>query len=171
MTHPERYALDLLSVVLGEGMSSRLFLQVREKLGLAYDIHSGVTHLQDCGALVISAGVDPKRACEAAQNMLAELGRLREGVPADELDKAKRFSTGVLLLRMEDTRAVSFWTGAQELLLEQVQDVDQVVAQVQSVSPEDVRRVANDLLRTEKLNMAVVGPVRSKSRLERALRL
>ena len=169
VTHPDRYALDLLSAVLGEGMSSRLFLEVREKRGLAYDIHSGVTHFLDTGAFVVEAGVDPKRAYAAVDTVLAELARLKDGVPDSELVRAKRLSTGMLMLRMEDTRAVSSWTGSQELLLGEVQDVDQVTEQVESVTTEDLRRVANDLLTGDKLNMALVGPVRGEARLQRAL--
>ena len=168
-THPDRYALDLLSAVLGEGMSSRLFLEVREKRGLAYDIHSGVTHFIDTGAFVVAAGVDPKRAYAAVEIVLAELARLRDGVTDSELVRAKRLSTGILMLRMEDTGAVSSWIGSQELLLGEVQDVDQVVEQVESVTPEDLRRVANDLLTGDRLNMALVGPFRGEARFQRAL--
>lgn len=169
ITHPDRFALDLVSVVLGEGMSSRLFLEVREKQGLAYDVHSGVTHFQDCGALVINAGVDPKRVYIAVKTILAEVALLREGVSTEELEKAKRLSAGRLMLRMEDTRAVSSWLGVQELLLGRVLHVDEVIELVESVTPEDILRVSNDLLLMEKLHMAVVGRCRSQSRLQKAL--
>jgi predicted Zn-dependent peptidase len=171
MTHPDRYVLNLLSVVLGEGLSSRLFLQVRENLGLAYDVHSSVAHFQDCGGLVVSAGVEPRRVYPTVQTILAEISQLKEGVPAQELEKAKRLSTGRLLLGLEDTRSVSSWIGSQELLLGQVLTVDQVIRHVNSVTPEDLRRVANGLLLTEKLNLAVVGPGRGRTRLEKALKL
>ena len=171
MTHPDRYALNLISVVLGEGMSSRLFMEVREKRGLAYDIQSSVTHFQDCGALVVNAGVDPKRVYTAVETIMAEVGRLREGVPDTEMERAKRLSTGMLLLRMEDSRAVSSWMGSQELLLGKVLDVDEVIERVNRVTAEDVRRVSNDLLVNEKLNMAVVGPCRGEVRFRRSLKL
>ena len=170
-THPDRYAMDLLSAVLGEGMSSRLFVEVREKRGLAYDIHSTAIHFQDCGALIIGAGVDPKRVYDAVETIMAEVARLRERVPDDELDRARRLSTGSLMLRMEDTRAVSAWAGAQELLLGRVLEVDEVVDSVNGVTAEDLYRVANDLLMTEKLNMALVGPSRGGARFQRALKL
>ena len=169
--NPDRFALDLLSVILGEGMSSRLFVEVREKNGLAYDIQSGVTHFMDCGALIIGAGVDPKRVYEAIQTILEQTGSLRDSVPEDELEKAKRLSTGRLLLRMEDTRAVSAWMGNQELLMGDILDPDEVVEMANAVTTEDVHKVANDLLVTERLNMAVVGPCRGHRRLERLLRL
>ena len=169
MVHPDRYALDLLNVILGEGMSSRLFIEVRENRGLAYDVHSDVTHFRDCGALLISAGVDPKRIYTAVDTILAEVGRLREGVPEDELEKAKRLSAGRLTLRMEDTRVVAGWMGAQELLIGEILEPDEVVRRVGRVSSGDVRRVANDLIVTSGLNMAVVGPCRGKTRLQRTL--
>jgi predicted Zn-dependent peptidase len=171
MTHPDRFALDLLSVALGEGTTSRLFLEVREKQGLAYDIHSGVSHFLDCGALFINAGVDPKRVHVAIETILDQASRLRDGLPDDEVERAKRFSTGSLMLRMEETRAVSSWLGSQELLLGRVLDVDDVVALVNRVTPDDLRRAAKELLMTEKLNMAVVGPHRGEQRFLRSLAL
>lgn len=171
LVHPDRYALDILSVILGEGMSSRLFVEVREKEGLAYDVHSGVTHFQDCGAFVVTAGVDPSRVYSAVEKILAEVGSLRDGVPEDELEKAKRLISGRLLLRMEDTRAVSGWMGNQETLLGRILDLDDVVERVNGVTLEELRRVANDILVTDKLNMAVVGPCRGKLRLQRLLKL
>ena len=170
-THPDRYALDLLNVVLGEGMSSRLFLEVREKQGMAYDIHSSVAHYQDCGAFFINAGVDPKRAYAAVETTLAEVGRMKESVPIEELERAKRLIVGRLMLSMEDTRAVSMWAGSHELLLAQAPDVDQVVERVNRVGPEDIRKVASEILVTEKLNLAVLGPIRGTSRLRGLLSL
>ena len=169
LTHPDIYALDMLSVVLGEGMSSRLFIEVREKLGLAYDVHSDIVHFQDCGALLVSAGVDPKRVHAAVDTILYEVGRLKDGIPEDELNKAKRLTTGRLFLGMEDTRGVSTWMGSQEALLGHVLDVDQVVGFIEGVTPDDVQRVADDLVMTEKLNLAVVGPNRGESRFRKAL--
>ena len=171
MEHPDQYPLDLLSVVLGEGMSSRLFIEMRERRGLAYDVHSGVANFLDCGAFVITAGVDPKRVYDAAETILALVGGMKEDVPEEELEKAKRLVTGRLLLRMEDTRAISGWMGNQELLLGRVIGLDEVVERVNNVTPDAVRKVANHLLLTEKLNMAVVGPNRGHRRLEKLLRL
>jgi predicted Zn-dependent peptidase len=171
LLHPDRYALDMLSVILGEGMSSRLFVEVRERQGLAYDIHSGVTHFQDCGAFVVNAGVDPRRLYDAVETILTQVGGVKDGVPEEELDRAKRLSVGRLLLRMEDTRVVSHWMGTQELLLGRVLDMEEVVEKVRSVTSQDIRKVANELLVTEKLNMAIVGPCRGQRRLERLLRL
>ena len=152
-------------------MSSRLFLEVREKRGLAYEVYSTVTHFQDCGAFIVSAGVAPKRIYAAVDTILAELGRMRDDVPAEELDKAKRLTAGRLLLRMEDTRAVASWLASHELLLGEIVEVDDVVQRIESVTPQEMRKVANEMLTTEKLNMAVVGPHRAETRFQRSLQL
>ena len=168
---PDRYPMDLMNIVLGEGMSSRLFVEVRENRGLAYDIHSGVTHFLDCGALIVTAGVDPKRVYGATETILAELGRMQKGVDDEELEMAKRLVAGRLMLRMEDTRAVAGWMGSQQLLEGRVQELGEVVERVNAVTSADVRRVAADLLVGDRLSVAVVGPVRGQRRLERLLRL
>ena len=169
--HPGRHALDLLSIVLGEGMSSRLFVELRENQGLAYDVHSGVTHFQDCGAFLITAGVDPRRVYDAAATILEQIAGMRVRIPEEELDKTKRLVEGRILLRMEDTRAVSNWMGSQELLRKQILTIDEVLEEVKGVTTEEVRDVAEELLTTDKLNMALVGPCRGHKRLERLLRL
>jgi predicted Zn-dependent peptidase len=156
----DRYALAILNVILGDGMSSRLFLNLRERQGLAYDIHSSISHFHDCGSLVIYCGVEPKKAQEAVKSAVNELeGMLRE-VPNQELDKAKEYTKGRLLLRMEDGCAVALWMGAQELLLRQVATVDQVSDRVNDVTAKDVVRVANRIIKEEQLTLAVVGPHR-----------
>ncbi len=171
LEHPDCYVLDLLSVVLGEGMSSRLFVEVRERKGLAYDVRSAATHFRDCGAFVIVAGVDPKRIYDAVQTILEQVSILRDGVPDEEMEKAKRLACGRLLLRMEDTRAVASWLGHQELLMGRILDPEEVVGIVNRLTPGQIRKTANDVLVSERLNMAVVGPCRGRSRLPRLLKL
>ncbi|MDA0770874.1 MAG: pitrilysin family protein [Chloroflexi bacterium] len=171
LTHPDRHAIDLLSVILGEGMSSRLFVEVREKRALAYDVHSSVAHFLDTGAFVVDAGVDPKRIYDAVQTILEQIGSLRDTIPEEELLKAQSLSAGRLQLRMEDTRAVASWGGTQELLLGEIQDLDEVISHLNAVTTDDLQRVANEYLVTDKLNMAVVGPCRGYRRLEKMLKL
>ena len=168
--HPDRYAVELLSVALGEGMSSRLFVEVREKRGLAYDIHSSTAHFLDCGALLILAGVDPGALHDSVHVILDVAGGLGDTLTEEEVERARRMHTGMLALSMEDTRVVSAWMGAQELLFGRVLGVDDAMERVNSVGLEDVRRAARDLLRTDRLRMAVVGPHRGSARLQRALR-
>ena len=169
--HPDRFNLDLLNVVLGEGMSSRLFLEIRERQGLAYDVCSFVDHFQDAGAVTIYAGVSPGRVDVAVEGILHELGRLKEGIPGPELSKAKEFAKGRLLLRMEDTRNVAGWVGGQELLTGRVYSADEVVSIIDAITPEDLERVARELFVTDKLNLAVVGPVDGEERLQHLLKL
>ena len=171
LNHPDRYALDLLSVILGEGMSSRLFVELREKRGLAYDVHSGVAHFRDTGAFIISAGVDPSSVYEATPAILEQVADVRDSLPESEMDRAKRLVAGRMMLRMEDTRSVSAWMGSQELLLGTILGVDEVVEDVNSITLSDIRRVASDRLVTERLNMAVVGPCRGRKRLSGLLKL
>lgn len=170
--HPDRHALSLLSIVLGEGMSSRLALELRERLGLCYDVNSYMNSFQDAGAFVLYAGVDPARAGKALAALLHELIRLRdEDVPDQELERAQALTKGRLLLRMEDTRAVCDWIGAQELINGRVLTVDEVAGRIDAVTPADLRRVAERLVVTQQLTLAVVGPFRSDRRFRSLLKL
>ena len=156
--HEDRYALDLLNTVLGEGMSSRLFLNIRERLGLAYDVHSFTQKHRDTGYLGVYLGVDPKKAVEAVQAVVAALQDFcdRE-VERDELDRAKEFTKGRLRLELETTNGVAFWLTYQELLMGQIRTIDDEVELVDAVTAADVRRVAEAVFR-EPLQMAVIGP-------------
>lgn len=169
--HPDRYALDILSVALGEGMSSRLFLELRERRGLAYDVHSAVTHFRDCGAFQIGAGTEPRRVYDAVDTILAEVASTKDGLPEAEFEKARRLASGRLMLRMEDTRAVSSWFGSQEMLIGEVLDLDGAVARLDALTIDDINRVARETFVTEGLSMAVVGPARGMRRLQNSLRL
>ena len=101
----------------------------------------------------------------------SRVSRLTEGVPEEELAKAKRLIAGRLLLRMEDTRAVSGWMGNQELLLGHVSDLEEVMERIDAVTEDEIRRVATELLVTQRLNVAVVGPNRGQRRLQQLLKL
>lgn len=166
---PDRYAQDLLNTIMGEGMSSRLFLEVREKRSLAYDVHSYVRHFQDTGVTAVAAGVDPAKIDQAIGAILGELERVKRGVPEEELVKAKEFVKGRMMLRMEDTAHVSSWLGAQELLRGEILTLDQVLEAVDRVEPADIVRVAERLLVREEMNLAIVGPYRREERFLRLL--
>jgi predicted Zn-dependent peptidase len=170
--HPDAWALAVLNAVLGDGMSSRLFLSVREERGLAYDISSGLVDYADAGALEVSAGVDPAALRQALGAILVELARLRdEPVPAEELDKAKRYLSGGLELRMDETRHVASWIGGQEALHDRVLTVDEALEAIAAVTADDVQRVAATLVRDDGLRMSAVAPARYLRGLERSLRL
>jgi predicted Zn-dependent peptidase len=170
--HPDAWNLALLNAVLGDGMSSRLFLGVREEKGLAYDVSSGVMEYADAGALEISAGVDPVRLPAAIEAILAELTRLvDEPVPDEELAKAKAYLSGGMELRMDDTRHLASWIGGQEAMHDRVLTLDEALAEVEAVGTGDIRRLADELFRDEALLMAVVAPARHLRGLDRHLRL
>ncbi len=168
--HPDRYVLDVLNTIFGEGMSSRLFMEVRELRGLAYDVHSSVAHFLDTGAFVVGAGVDPAKAVECIAAIRGELDRLRSTlVPEAELTKAKEYIKGRMVLRMEDSRAVSSWIGGQELLRNEVRSVDDVLEAIDAVTSEDILRVAREIVRDDRANLALVGPHRSQARFKKLL--
>ena len=170
--HPDAWALAILNTVLGDGMSSRLFLSVVDRDALAYDVSSGIVEYADAGALVVSAGVDPERIQRALDAVLVELGRLRdEPVPADELAKAKAYLAGGLELRMEETRHLASWVGGQEALHDRVLTLDEALAAVEAVTGDDVHRVSAALLRDDALRLAAVAPGRHLRGLDRRLRL
>ncbi|MFN8521818.1 MAG: pitrilysin family protein [Chloroflexota bacterium] len=167
--HPDRYALDVLNTVLGEGMSSRLFVEIRENLALAYDVHSYVAHYRDAGCVVVGAGVDPSKIDPTIEACLREIERIQEPVSDHELVKAKELMKGRLQLRMEDTRAVASWMGGFELLRGSILTVDEILALIDGVTVEDVQRVARQLLGRDRLHLSVVGPYRSEKRFARLL--
>jgi predicted Zn-dependent peptidase len=156
--HPDRYALDLLNTVLGEGMSARLFLNIRERLGLAYDVHSFTQKHRDTGYLGVYIGVDPGKAVEAVNAALVELRALGEREVADEeLTRAKEFTKGRLRLELETTNGVAFWLTYQEMLLGHIKTVEEEIALVDAVTAADIKRVAEEVL-AGPLQMAVIGP-------------
>ena len=171
LTHPERFKLDLLNVILGEGMSSRLFTEIRDKLGLAYSVQSYVEHFLDTGAIIISAGVDTKNLQVAIKAILEELSRLKESTPESELAKAKELFKGRILLRLEDSRSVAGWMGGQEILTGRILSVDQVMSIIDAITAEELQRLAKELLVGEQLRLAVVGPVPPDEPLEELLKL
>jgi predicted Zn-dependent peptidase len=167
--HPDRFSLDLLNVILGEGMSSRLFLELRERRGLAYDVHSYINRFRDTGAMVVYAGVDPGRTDDTIRAILQELDKLVDGIPAEEVTRAKDFWKGRMELRLEETRSLASWIGSQELLLNRVYTLEEVVAQIDAVSHDDLMRVAATSFGRETLNLAVIGPFDGEARFNQLL--
>jgi predicted Zn-dependent peptidase len=170
--HPDQWALEMLNTVLGEGSSSRLFLKVREEAGLCYDVHSFQADYADCGSLQVYAGVDPADLPAALKLILGELARLRdEPVSVEELAKARAFAGGRLELRLEESRHLASWLGVQEALHERVLSLDEVLENIESVTPAKIQELAGRLIRDEALSLAVITPRRRTAALERALRL
>jgi predicted Zn-dependent peptidase len=172
LLHPQRFVLDLLNVILGEGMSSRLFTEIRDNRGLAYSIHSYADHFQDSGSTIVYAGVEPRNLRAVIEAILEQLARLKtETVPEAELTKAKELSKGRILLRMEDSRSVAGWVGGQEILTGQILTVDQAIAIIDAITTDQLKELAEEMLVGDRLRLAVVGPVPEDEPLEQLLKL
>jgi predicted Zn-dependent peptidase len=170
LEHPDRYALQVLSNVLGGGMSSRLFTEVRERRGLAYYVF-GINHsYTDAGSLYAQAGVDIQRIDEAVATVAAELRKVAaEGVPRDELDKTKSFAKGRFVLQLESPQGLIMFGLRREVLEERTPDPEEILAELDKVTADDVARVANDVLDGRGLNLAVIGPFDDPERFEQLL--
>ncbi len=158
LNHPDRYAVDLLSTVLGEGMSSRLFLELREERALVYDVHSYPSEFRDTGSFTIYAGCDPENVRTTAEVCFSEIELLLSTLSETEVRKGRQMAQGRIQLRMEDTRAVAGWIGSQELLQDRILTVDEAVERVNAVTLDDIVRVGRQLLRPSLATLAAVGP-------------
>ena len=171
LLHPKRFTLDLLNVILGAGMSSRLFAEIRDKLGLVYSIHSYVEHFLDSGSVIVYAGVEPKNLETVIKAILEQLYQLKEQVPQSELVKAKELSKGRLILRMEDSHNVAGWLGGQEILTKRILSLDQVISIIDAITADELRQLAQEVIIGNELRLAVVGPIASDTPLEKLLKL
>jgi predicted Zn-dependent peptidase len=153
-------------------MSSRLFLEVRERRGLAYDVHSYVSAFHDSGAVVVNAGVDPEQCESALEAILAEVDKLRQHpVPESELRKVKEYVKGRTVLSLEDSASVAQWYASQELLTDELLTPDEVLARIEAVTVEDVLRVAQRVFTADWLNLAYIGPRQDEDHLRTQLTL
>jgi predicted Zn-dependent peptidase len=167
---PDYYALALLNAILGDGMASRLFLEVRERQGLAYDVSTSPVSFFDTGAFVVYAGVEPTRTVAALKAILRELDAVRrEEVPEAELARAKEYTKGRMALRLEDTHSVASWLGGQEALLDEVRELDEALERVDAVSRDDIHRLARALFVDDALRLAIIGPHKAAAQFEREL--
>jgi predicted Zn-dependent peptidase len=156
--HPDIYALAILNVILGGNMSSRLFDELREKRGLAYSIYSSTKTYADTGLFMIKAGVDNKKLVEAVEVVMKILRQLRRSSPkALEFERAREYFLGQFVLGLEDTTEHMMWIGESMIERDRIRTLGEVVYRVNSLSPEDIRRVAADLLREKRFNLAIVG--------------
>jgi predicted Zn-dependent peptidase len=165
-----RYALRLLNTILGENMSSRLFQVVREDRGLAYSIYSTASFFGDAGDVVISAGLDTNNLTKTLQLILRELRRIREAVPsAAELRRAKDYVIGQIDLSLESTDNQMNWLGEQLLGYGRIFRPAEVKRRLREVAAGEIRAVARDFFRPERLNLALVSPLKSANRLAKLL--
>ena len=164
-TDPRFYPLTLLAVILGGNMSSRLFLEIREKRGLAYFVRAGVNLYEDPGAFLVQAGLEKSRIFEAVKVIREELEKAREkGVTAEELKRAKEFIKGKLVLQLEDSASLISWLGEQRLLADKVESAETKLKKINAVTLEDVKKVAQQIFDFKKINLGLIGPFKEKSR-------
>ena len=170
--HPDRFKLGVLNAILGGGMSSRLFINVRERRGLAYYIHSSIENYQDTGTLVAQAGVDLTRIEDCVKVILEELVKLLNSkIEEDELNKAKQYIKGRITLELEDTRNVAWNFGSQELLEKRIRTPEEIFKEIDKVTATDLQKLSQDLFVNNKLNLAVIGPFKEESKFERIFKL
>ncbi len=159
MEHKDEYVMQLLAVILGGNMSSRMFLNIREAHGLCYSISTSTDRYTDCGVISTHAGVDIPRAEKAIIAIKREYERMTEEKVSDqELQKAKNFLKGKITLRMEDSEQIASFFGTQALLRSEVKTLDDVFNAVNSVTADDIFRVAQELFVPAKLSLAMIGP-------------
>ena len=167
--HPDRYALQLLTTVLGGGMSSRLFTEVRERRGLAYYVFGTNSSYLDTGSLYAQAGVDIDRIDDAVTTIAAELRRIaEEPVPTAEFEKARSFAKGRFVLGLESPHGTIMYGLRREVLLGEAEEPEATLASLDAVTVEDVQRVAQDVV-GKQLKLAVIGPFEDAERFERLL--
>jgi len=171
--HADRYPEAVLASVLGGGMSSRIFTEVREKRGLAYSVRTDADHYADTGSFTTYAGVTHQKAPEAIKTILAEYQKMTSvnaaKVSEQELKKAKEYLKGHLALSLESTNAVNSFFGFEELMTGQVRSVEEVYKGIDQVQIEDVIRVAKKFFRPERLNLAIIGPFKSEEKFAKLL--
>lgn len=161
--HADRYQLAVLNVILGANMSSRLFEQVREQRGLAYEIKSGLSFFEDTGSISISAGVEPKKTSLAVRVIMRELSRLkRSPVSKNELRRAKDYFMGQLMLGLEDTLDHALWFGERVLYGGGILEPAEIERMIECVSQTDVQNLAKRFFRTADVHLSLIGPVDAK---------
>ena len=166
---PRRYALEILSTVLGGGMSSRLFKRIREELGLVYTVFSGSSYFSDSGLFTIYLGTEPKNAAQALEVCWEEIDRLqREPVPTETLQLAKEKIKGNMLLGLESSHARMTRLGVAEIYRNHVSP-EEVIARMMVVTTEDVQKIAQELFARNVFTLTVVGPERQLKSLKKAL--
>lgn len=166
-THPDRYKLGLLHVMLGANMSSRLFEEVREKRGLAYEIKSSISGYQDAGSFLVSAGVETKKTVRAVAVIMKELAKVRKTfVKPDELRRAKDYFMSQVALGVEDTLDHLLWAGEKALCSGELPDRAEIRREIERTTLEDIQRIAQGIFRTGNLNLSLIGPVPEKMQCE-----
>lgn len=166
-----RFALEVLSDILGGGMSSRLFQKIREEMGAAYSVRANTDLFTDHGFLAVNAGIDQTKLMPVVKAILAEMARLKnERVPAAELTRAKNHLVGRILLGLEASDELASFYGVQEITGEPLMSPQELTARLEAVTADDVQNVARALFTNDRLNVAVIGPIDEEVELRATLR-
>jgi len=167
---PKRHVLFLISTILGGNMSSRLFVSVRERRGLAYHIHTEINLYTDRGWLVTDAGVDHKKVEEVIYSILTEYQKITQKiVAAEELERAKEYLKGKMIMQLDDLIDTAYFHGGQELLLNRILTPEEEIEDCLRVTPEEIQRVAKKIFQPQNLNLALIGPFKSEKRFSKIL--
>jgi len=165
-------AARILSVVLGGSMSSRLFMNIREKRGLCYFIRASADSFQDTGLIEIHAGLDKTKISEAIKLILLELNKIKsKGISAKELSKAKEIIKGRTILDLEESSSVADWYGRQQLLINKTETPEQIFAKIDKISTADIQRLAHQIFQTKKINLALIGPFKDEKEFSKLLKI
>lgn len=168
--HPLKYAQGLLNIILGANMSSRLFNEVREKKGLAYEIGTQVKRFQDTGAFIVHAGIDNRKVTQALSVVVKELDKIKTRlVSEDEFKRAKEFYLGQIDLALEDTMDQMLWIGESTVASDKIHTIEEVIKEVNKVKKEDIREAARYIFQKNKINLAAIGPIQKERDIESAL--
>lgn len=173
VNHPDQYPLSVLSAILGGGMSSRLFSEVREKRGLAYYVRTHSDHYMDAGSLTTLAGVDINRVDQAVEVIMDNYRKVSTGtlgITDEEFKKAKEYLKGHLVLELEDSRSVANFYAHQELTEEKIENPDEVLRKIDAVSKEQIESLGKKYFVNTGLNLALIGNYSQREKLENILR-
>jgi predicted Zn-dependent peptidase len=170
--HKDRFALALLSIILGGNASSRIFTEVREKRGLAYRVSTGIESYEDCGYLATQAGVEHKNIKETVRIILEEYKKIAtEMVSAKELQKAKDYIKGKSVMGLEASDEVAMFLVGQAAKNKKIMMPEEIFVKIDKVTVSDILRVAKDIFREKTLNLAVIGPHRDTKKLQEILKI
>ena len=168
--HKDRYALSLMGIILGGNMSSRLFIEVRERRGLAYSVHTDFDAYEDCGYVATQAGVEHVNLAKTVEVIMKEYARIAtERVSEKELQMAKDFIKGKSVMGLEASDEVALYFIDQEIKRKKIVTIEELFARIDAVTAADIQRVAKDIFVAGKMNMAIIGPHKNKVKLEKLL--
>jgi len=171
-SHPDLYALQVLSIILGGNMSSRLFINVRERQGLCYYIKSQADIYEDTGNLMIRSGLDINKINQAITIIMGELRKIRDkGITNEEIKKAKDFLKGRLILQLEESHYLADFYGRQHILTNKILTPEQKIKKIFAVTNPQLKKVAKDIIKIDKLNLAMISPFKNKKEFIKLLKI